>query len=97
MSVDLEKKGLKAPVTVTRGALLYAVLMLVISTVTISLGGVVYTNHTQKKADERWCTLFAVLDRPVSPDIKDPVQRERTRQTVALMHQLRVNHGCVAK
>lgn len=95
MNVNLEKKGLAKPVTITRGALLYAVLAILLSTLTMSILGVVYSDHQRREADHRWCTLFAVIDRPVDPKIKDPAQRARTQQTVNLMHDLRVSHGCV--
>lgn len=95
MTVDLEKKGLKTPVTLTRGALVYAVLALVLSTFTVSIAGVLYTNHTQRQSDHRWCALFRDLDRPVDPNIKDPAQRARTQQTVGRIHKLRVDYGCV--
>lgn len=65
-----------------------------------------YTRHVQqesdrrqaeirREADQRWCDLFAALDRPVPPNIKDPVQRARSEQAVRLFHQLRVELGCV--
>lgn len=95
MTVDLKKKGLAKPVTITRGGLLYVVLALFISTITVSAFSVIYTNHSKQEADKRWCTLFAAFDRPVPPEIKDPVQRARSEQTVAYMHQLRINHGCI--
>lgn len=95
MSVNLEKKGLARPVTITRGALLYAVLAILLSTLTMSVLGVVYSDHQRREADHRWCQLFAVVDRPVDPNIKDPVQKARTQKTVELMHELRVSHGCI--
>jgi hypothetical protein len=84
-------------VTLTRGALLYAVLALILVNVTVSATGIVYTNYNQRQSDHKWCQLFRDLDRPVDPRITDPKQRERTQSIVAKIHKLRVEYGCVKK
>lgn len=86
---------MKKPVTVTRGSLLYAIAAILLVNFTVSGLSVAYTSHQRKESDKRWCALFTALDRPVPNTIQDPEQRERTRQTVALIHGLREDHGCI--
>lgn len=82
-------------ITVTRGFILYYTSVVLLSCLCISIGGVLYTSHRERVADHRWCQLFRDLDRPVSPEIKDPAQRARTQQTVSRIHTLRIEHGCI--
>lgn len=84
-------------VTVTRGALLYAVIVLVLVNATVSAIGIFYTNYNQRQSDQRWCQLFKDLDRPVDPRITDPSQRKRTQDTVNKIHKLRIEYGCIDK
>lgn len=93
--ISLLKEAATKPVTVTRTMLLYLVLTIALSNIAVSISGVAYTTHRERLADHRWCQLFRDLDRPVDTNIKDPVQRKRTLDTVSKIHKLRVEHGCV--
>lgn len=84
----------------------WSLLMVLLTAVLIAGANVAYTSHVQRQADarqerarheadRRWCALFATLDRPVPPTIKDPVQRRRSQQAQQLFHQLRADLGCV--
>lgn len=49
----------------------------------------------QQMSDHRWCELFGILDIPVPPGIKDPVQRARSIKAQKAFHTLRVKLGCI--
>jgi len=83
------------PVTITRGAVLYAIVAMLLANVSVSVSGVVYTNAQQRESDKRWCRLLGDLDRPVDPRITDPNQRARTQLTVKRIHILRKEMGCI--
>lgn len=80
--------------------------MAFLSPMAMAVFGVIYANHvqqnteihfatTQSQSDKRWCSLFSAIDVPVSPEIKDPVQRARTEQFVVIIHKLRGDLHCV--
>lgn len=76
----------------------YAVVVIVVAClalVGVMLANVAYTRHVQQQSDQRWCALFATLDRPVPMTIKDPVQRARSERAQRQFHQLRVDLGCI--
>lgn len=83
------------PVTVTRGAVLYAIVAMLLANITISVSGVAYTSRQQHESDKRWCRLLGDLDRPVDSRITDPNQRARTQATIARIHKLRIDLGCI--
>lgn len=97
---------MREQVTITRGLLVWLLVMAFLSPMAMAVTGVVYTNHvqqqteshfasTQTQSDKRWCALFSAIDMPVNPAIKDPVQKARTEQVVAIIHRLRMDLHCL--
>lgn len=102
------RERLKKPVTITRGILAWFLCVIVLSTLIVSAGGVVYTNSVQRAAeersaearargDQRWCRLFSLLVQPTTEQEHetDPDTRLRQEQAREYIRQLQIEYGCV--
>lgn len=70
--------------------LTYALMIVFLSVVAIGVGNIVYTQHVQQTADERWCTLLTTLDTN-NPPARTPHAIKVQQQ----IHQLRRDLGCL--
>lgn len=67
----------------------WSLVVVLAAAVCVAAGSIVYTNHTQREADRRWCELLASLDQPGQPPTT-----ERGRQIQEQIHELRDDLGC---
>jgi hypothetical protein len=89
-----------------RKLILWLLAMSLLSPMALAIIGVYYTDRVeqrtehhfvaiQQQSDGRWCGLLAAIDVPVSPLIKDPVQRARSVAVVKYIHILRIDLQCI--
>lgn len=67
----------------------WSVFLALLTTVAVSVAGVLYTTYAQHQADLRWCELLATLDQP-----QQPPTTERGRLVQEQIHRLREQLGC---
>lgn len=66
----------------------YALLAVLVSVLAVSGGGIWYTSHAQREADQRWCELLTILASGPAPTT------EQGRVIADAMAQLRQDFGC---
>jgi hypothetical protein len=67
----------------------WSIAMVLAVAVLIAIGGVLYTNHAQRRSDQRWCDLLSSLDQPQAPPTTD--RGARIQQQI---HELRQELRC---
>jgi hypothetical protein len=67
----------------------YAIVVAMTACVAVALAGVSYTNHVQQVANQRWCTLFAILN-PASA----PPTTERGQKVAEEIARMRRDFDC---
>ena len=67
----------------------WSLVVVLLVAVLIAVGGVVYTNHAQRRSDQRWCALLSSLDQPDAPPTTDRGARIQEQ-----IHELRRDLRC---
>lgn len=67
----------------------WSIAMVLLVAVLVAGGSVLYTNHQQRRSDQRWCDLLSSLDQPQAPPTTD--RGARIQQQI---HELRRDLRC---
>jgi hypothetical protein len=69
----------------------WAVLVVLVVAIAISVVNVAYTGHLQRQSDQRWCPLLIIADRP---NPARPAQTPDEIEARRVLHQLRLDLRC---
>lgn len=68
---------------------IWALVVLATCMLMVSGAGIVYTNWTQHRSDQRWCRLMAKIDQPPRPEMS-----AQQKDAVAELHRLHLSLDC---
>lgn len=69
----------------------WSVLMVVLSTLAVSIAGVVYTNSTVRNSERKWCSIITSID---DRNTQQPPNTPAGQQFAQDIHKLRTDYHC---
>lgn len=68
------------------------VVLIVVSNIAVSIGGVLYSNHAAHVSEQKWCGIIVILDDTYNRTPMPP--QSRFAQFAKQIHQIRTGFGC---
>lgn len=83
--------GKRKPVS---SPVIYALIMVFVSVVVVSLAGIWYTDHVARQNNQKWCALLITVDNAYAEALKNPNISPSGRRIGEEFHRLRIEFRC---
>lgn len=74
--------------------ILYALLMCLISTLVVTISGIIYTGYSNSRNNQRWCQVLIAIDDAYEQVRSNPNASSAGLRIAKEFHTLRVDFGC---